>query len=1247
MLFMRNILLLIFVTLVAFVRSDVKTELVFLNWSAGEGTYEEGEYYVAWLWNPGFPATGSELPLYTRLISFSNEQPKVKILVENCVFEKLDAEIPAEILESIPEEIIPEVQILKSGNSVKQQIRLSAVKKEAGIVYRLQSFSLKQIPVSNQKSNTQTYTWKSSSVMSSGKWVKISVAQKGIYKIPYSQLSAWGFSQPANVKLYGSGALPLSEDPGEIEYDDLVQCATWSNSNSGEDCLFFYAPGAALWEPDTNGDFHHKNNDYTTKGYFFLSDAGTVKNPEILSSVSQMPSHNLSNFNEYSVIESDQYNLLPLGSGKQWFGEKFSNGNSRSFTFEMTDVETATQSHLFVNAAARSYAASSMQVSANSTVLGPVPFSQVNTNDTYGLYADEKNVLFSVNQLSGLLKIDVKYAATNSNAEAWMDYLELNYRRKLIVDSDPLFFRDAGSVGAGNVVEFTIQNAGASTRVLNVSDINNVKEVSGNLNDNTFKIRQKSDELQEYVVFNTAGDFPQPSFVANVDNQNLHALSTPEFLIISHPNFMSSAEDLANFHREYDGMSVEVANSEKVYNEFSSGSKNATGIRNFIKMFYDRGVALKYVLLLGDGSYDNKDILGGGHNFIPTYQSANSLIPTSSFVTDDYFVMLDDGESVYDGAIDLGIGRIPAATAYEAQLVVDKVKRYYQPAALGSWRNRITFIGDDEDTGLHMRQSEELADSVNDNNNAFYTDKIYFDAYVQEVTPSGERYPDVNTAINERVKDGVLILNYVGHANERFLAHERVLDISDINSWSNTNKMPIFVTATCEFSRFDSDETSAGEYVLLNPNGGGIGLFSTTRVVYATANFQLSKSFYSFIFDNDKNGEHYRMGEVMRLAKTNIGNSINKRNFSLLADPALKLSFPKYDIVTETINSQDAVSGNPTIGALQKVTVSGYVADAFGIRIDNFNGTLTPTVYDKEIKMRTLGNGGETPVEFKVRENVIYKGKSSVKNGDFTFSFVVPKDISYGLGSGKIMYYADNGEVDAQGAFENFNIGGNGSNITDNTGPDIDLFLDSENFNSGDKTGSSPVLLANLSDENGINTVGTGIGHDITAVLDDDYSRVFVLNNYYQANTDDYTSGSVKYPFNNLSVGKHTLTLKVWDVANNSSEVEIEFEVSSDLLIREISNYPNPMSDYTYFVLEHNQNDATLDVIFDIYDLSGRSIDRFQTKVGSSGGVTNPVRWDLAESTIAATSGIYIFRAIVRNGDGIISSKSGKIVIGR
>lgn len=1241
---MRKFLFLLCVVLVGFSVDDTRKENIRLDWSHPFVTVHEGEDFTTILENPGYPDSGPELPLFTRLYDQSEAKRSMRFLIDNLSYEEMPGEWTPEQLAAVPEQTLINSQLLKSGNSYKNELTIIPLKKENGKVYRLTSFDLKSTPTILSKSAEATHSWKSASVLANGNWVKISTTGKGIYRIPYSKLQEWGLNDPAAVRVFGSGAIQIAEDPGKISYDDLEQCAVWHNQNGGENCLFFYAPGFTTWSPNSQGQFIHTNNDYTRKGYFFLAEGiAADKAPDILSIVSEEPTHSISTFDEYAFIENDLTNLLSLGSGKQWFGEKFITGNTRNFSIPVSDP--VGEASIRVTAAARSYASSSMVATVNGSELGSVNFSQVTTSDSYGLYADLRNRVFSFDASGNSVEISLRYSASNMSAECWLDHLELNYRRLLKVTSTPVFFRDAESVGEGNTVEFTIENAGSSTLLFDISDASSIKEIPTELSNGKLIARQRSDVLREYVVFNTSGSFKEPELVAEIDNQNLHSLETPDYVIISHANFLTAANELANFHRQQNGMKVEVVDVAKIYNEFSSGSADAGGIRNFIKMLYDRGSNLKYVLLFGDGSYDNRGIKSSTKNFIPTYQSANSLTPTSSFVTDDFFVLLDPGESVYNGAIDLGIGRLPVNTAYEAQYVVDKIKRYHEPSALGNWRNRITFIGDDEDGGLHMRQSEELADSVNENNKAFVAEKIYFDAYVQQVTPSGEAYPEVNSAINERVKDGVLILNYIGHANDRFLAHERVLDISDINAWSNAATMPIFVTATCEFSRFDSEETSAGEYVLLNPNGGGIGLFSTTRVVYASANFKLSKSFYSYIFKNDQNGEHYRMGDVMRLAKTNIGSSINKRNFSLLADPALRLSFPKYRVITRTINGKDASTNREIIGALEEVTIEGYIADAFGNKVDGFNGTLIPTVYDKEQVMQTLGNAGETPINFKVRENVIYKGESSVTNGEFSFTFVVPRDISYSLGEGKMVFYADDGQEDAHGAFENFDIGGPGSEITDNQGPEIELFMDSPNFKSGSTTGKNPTLIAYLSDENGINTVGTGIGHDITAVIDDNYSNVFVLNSYYKANADDHTSGIINYPLRDLSIGKHTLRLKAWDVANNSSEQEIEFEVTGDFIISEISNYPNPMTDYTYFVITHNQASASLDVIFDIYNIEGRSIDRFQTTVGSSGGITNPVRWDLSELNIAATPGIYIYRVLVQNSEGLITSKSGKMIV--
>ena len=1247
---MKKLAVLLFTVFTAFAVNDVRRDIIVLNWQfvdEADSSFSQDNDVAE---NLVYLDSSTGLPVFSKIFKLENASRNFKLVAENPQFEEWKDVQLEDFVVDLPNEIQVESANYKSGNLYRQEIRITAAIKKNNQVLRLKSFELKRIPVQKKSVTKNLKDWKTESVLKTGKWMKIRTSGKGIYKIPYSTLSEWGVSNPANVNVFGSGGKVLSENPGNIEYDDLPQVAVWHDTNNGENCLFFFAPGSTGWKLDRNKEFfEHELNDYATNGFFFLTEeVGSPKQPGMYAGIDENPTHQVTGSDDYQLHELEKYNLLPGGSGKQWFGDKFINSTTKNYNFELTDLTAPDRVSVKINAAARSSAASEMPVTVNQTNVGEIDFNRVQTDEAYDVFADERNIRLTPTVENEQLNMVLKYFASNSNSEAWLDYIELNYRRNLKMNNEVLFFRDTESLGEGNVAEFSIENGNSAIRVFDVSDMYNLTEVPLQSTENLAILKRPADNLTEYAAFNPEGNFPEPELVGEVENQNLHALETPEFLIVTHPNFMNAANELADFHRSYDGMDVEVVKSTQVYNEFSSGTKNATGIRNFIKMFYDRQEQLKYVLLFGDGSYDNKGINADSENFIPTYQSKNSLNPTSSFVTDDYFVILDDNESVYQGAVDLGIGRIPASTTFQAELVLNKIKNYYSAEALGNWRNVVSFIGDDEDGNLHMSQSEQLANSVNNKYKEFVTDKIYFDAFMQETTPAGERYPGVTDAINQRVKNGVLILNYVGHANARFMADEHVLDVSNINSWSNSKSLPIFVTATCEFSRFDADEDSAGEYVLFNSSGGGIGLFSTTRLVYAWSNFQLSRSFYNVVFERDENGAYYRMGDIMRLAKINTRNDIgtNKRNFSLLADPALRLSYPQYKVVTTGINQQNAESEADTIGALQKVTVTGYLADPFDNKLSGFNGEMVPTVYDKAIEMKTLGNSGATPMKFKVRENIIYKGLTSVTDGEFSFSFVIPKDISYSLGQGKIIYYAENNEIDAHGAFENFFIGGGSSSeIVDNQGPQIDLYMDSPDFDSGDQTSKNPTMIANLSDENGINTVGTGIGHDITAVLDDDYSNVYVLNNFYQANINDFTGGVIQFPFRNLSVGKHTLKLKAWDVANNSTEVKIEFVVTGEFEITEISNYPNPVSDYTYFTFQHNQSDETLDAVFEIYDQNGKQVDMFSMQVGSSGTQSNPVRWDLNNLKWRLQNGIYFYKITVQNNNGVITSKSGKMVI--
>jgi hypothetical protein len=1260
---MKKYLFLLFIIIVGFTAGDVQKEFVVLQWE-NNAVFENGTpvYSELNFKDAGFPDAESAVPVYFRSYNFNNETHDYKFSIENAIFEEINLITDFPGYDKIGKDIEIVTSKFRSRDIQQLQLTITTLKKEGDKIWMLKSFELKRIPVENKQalksgqSVQKTYQWKTSSVLKQGKWLKIAVSEKGIVKIPYSKLTSWGFTDPAKVNVFGSGGIILSEDPGVINYDDLEQCAVWHDKNNGADCLFFYAPGTTEWTLDpVSKIFKHRIDDYSTKGYFFLTNnVGNQKTTELLPVIQQDATHLISSSDSYQLYEVDLENILPLGSGKKWYGDKFKNSSVKNIDFNLIDIELSEKIKLRVSGVARSFAASTMSVQVNQADIGSLNFQRVNTGSQTSAYADEREGVFTATAQGSQTKLTLKYFAdrvnnsVDDNALAWLDFVEVNYRQKLRFGSEALFFRDQTSVGNNNIAAFTIENFITGSRVFDITKVNNVKEVPLTVNGNVAVAKRPANELTEYVAFNTNGNYREPELVGEVANQNLHALSAPEFVIISHPNFLSSANRLADFHRSYDAMSVEVVATDQVYNEFSSGARSATGIRNFIKMLYDRDDKLKYVLLFGDGSYDNRNIKPGTKTFVPTYQSENSLVPVASFITDDYFVILDAGESVYNGLVDLGIGRIPASTAYEAELVVNKIQNYYSPNALGDWRNIVCFIGDDEDGNLHMSDSEKLADMVNLNHGEFITDKIYFDAYPQIVSAGEQKYPAVTDAINNRVKNGVLILNYVGHANERFMADERVLDISNVNSWSNSSNLPIFVTATCEFSRFDADDMSIGEYVLFNPVGGGIGLFSTTRLVFAYSNFLLSKSFYSFVFETDEKGNRYRLGDIMRLAKINTINTINKRNFSLLADPALRLSYPKHKIVTTSVNGKDAANLTDTIKALQKVDIEGFVSDNSGGVINSFTGEMTVTVYDKQTVVSTLGNNGETPFQFKVQENIIYKGKATVSNGRFSISFVVPKDISYSIGQGKIMYYAQNNDVDAHGAFTGFKIGGlSDQTVTDNTGPKIELFMDSRDFISGGQTSKNPTLKAYLSDENGINTAGTGIGHDITAVLNGDYSNVLVLNNYFQADLNDYKSGVVSFQFKNLPVGKHTLTLKAWDVANNSSESEIEFEVSGEFYISQVLNTPNPASDYTFFTFEHNQSDATLNVMIEIFDQMGRRVEYIVTQVGSGGTKSNPIRWNFNETRTLLLNGIYIYRVTAQNADGIYFSKSGKMMISR
>ena len=1188
------------------------------------------------------------LPFWSE--NFELQSGIAELAITNTVFEPF-SDISFQLPDTIGTELKYSTETGTSAGKSFVRVTVFPFVKRNNQILKLKQFTLKITENSNlQKSGAAGYLWKPTSVLGSGKWTKIRTINKGIYKITYDQLKAWGYSSPEKVSLYGNGGFMMPLLNRDLQVDDILIYPVWKGKdNAGKDCLFFYSSGnISQTRNSETGMITHQQNYYSTETYFYLTDQGTPLLIEKAAEIGGSAGRQVTSYPNYTFYEKELLNLI--SSGSQWFGERFMQGSAHSINISLDNPDLTKPASIVVSAAARSSAASSMNVLLNAKSIGTISFQPTAVSDVTSYYANEKSIDFTETLPTKTIVMRLTYNASNGTSEAWLNYIGINYQSPLSMSSDVVNFRGRGVDGTITISEFVISNTTSGVIILNVTNPHQTVEMPAAFSNGQLKFKSNSSVFNEYVAFNPSGtNIPVPELVGEVANQNLHQSDLAEMIIVSHPDFLSVANELADFRRTNDQMTVQVVTPEIVYNEFSGGLPDPAGIRNYFRMCYDRGKlsgknTLKYVLLIGDGSFDNRNILGKNLNILPTYQSPNSLSPTESFVSDDFFVMLDDNEGGSSGIIDLGIGRIPAKTLDEAEIVLDKIKNYQKEETIGNWRNVVTFIGDDGDNSTHMDQADRLANYMNKTYPAFFTDKIYFDAYRQLSTSGGEKYPDVTAAITNRVKQGTLLMNYIGHANEKNLADENVVDVGIINSWNNYKRLPVFVTATCEFSRFDSNEKSAGEHFLFNPIGGGVGLFSTTRLVFSGANFVLTDQFFRHVFQKDENGNNLRLGDVMRLAKSKANTGINQLNFTLLADPALRMANPALQVKTTSINGKDVETGVDTIRTLSVVTIKGFVADSKGAKLTSFNGEIIPTVYDKVMPVKTLGNAGEEQMDYTVQNSIIYRGLASVKNGEFEFSFFVPKDISYKLDKGKILYYAYNKTSDAQGYFDGFYLGGSTSTaITDSQGPTIDLFLNSESFKDGGRVSASSVLIANISDITGINTAGIGIGHDITAVLNDDYSNIMVLNDYFQSGLDKYNEGTIVFPLSNLPEGNHTLKVKVWDVLNNSSEKEIHFVVKDDLRIESVLCYPNPMSEQANFVFTHNQPDETFDVTLEVFQTSGTRVDMIQKKLGSQGTESFSLEWTPSSRSVKMTPGVYIYRMTVTT-DGKTSSGSGRLV---
>ena len=1161
--------------------------------------------------------------------------------------------------------------VIENGQKYLLLSFLPVIKNPDGTYQKVEEFSLTMNAVSVRGAGSNVANAQpANSVLANGRWYKIAVAAKGIYKLDYNFLKKLGLDvsnlDPRKLRLYGNGGYQLPQANSQSKPNDLQENAMFAVGEvdgrlDTDDYFLFYYPGNTEWKQNAQGLFEHQQNVYSDSAYYFLSaDLGSAKrmlNNQTSGTVPQITSNS---FDDYQLYEKDLYSAITsnLKSGRNWYGEDFEFTNSRDFNFNLPGLIVGEPLWVKTRMAIRANVSSFARVKLNNQNLYNLTANAVPLNfesDYAQAVSQTANISAPANPN---LSLNISYDKSSSMANAWLDFVELNCRRQFFPVNDFLQFRDKNTVGQG-LVQFNLGVQNMDLQVWDVTDMYHARAVQVQKTANESHFIADAGILKEYVAFLPSA-FQTPAALGALPNQNLHALTPADFLIISAPEFLSEARRLAQYRKNTQGLGYHVVSSEQVYNEFSSGKRDASAIRDFVKMFYDRASANtalqpKYLLLFGKGSFDNRMLQFKQNNLLVTYQSKNSLSPTASYTSDDYFALLDDNEGDFSedynanpGLLDIAVGRIPAKNATEAKAVVDKLIAYEASASLGAWRNSITLVADDEDNNLHLNQAEANAALIAQNKN-YNISKIYFDAYPQEIGAGGTTNPQAKEALNQKIADGTLLVNYTGHGGEGGWAQEKVLTIDDIENWQNQNKLPLIFTATCSFSRWDDPElVSAGELALLKSEGGVPSIFSTTRIVYSSYNFDLNQSFLKALLQDIPNGR-LRFGDVFRAAKNNNigGLNINSRNFTLLGDPTALFPIPQLGVHSTTLLD--------TLKAGEKVTVKGVVTKADGSTASSFNGVLYPVLFDKASTIRTLGQdaglNGSYPQAFEVQQNVLYKGKASVVNGAFSFDFLVPRDINLSVGKGKISYYAGNELSDASG-FSEIKVGGSSaSSSNDKIGPTIKLYFNDQNFVSGGITSPNAVLLVKLFDESGINTTGIGIGHDVVATLSstDMPEKSIVLNNYYQADVDSYQSGEIKYPFENLLPGRYTLKLKAWDVFNNSAEELIDFEVKHQekLSLAHVLNYPNPFVNRTSFQFEHNYPNEELEVQVNIKTVTGKLVKTINQQIYSTGNRVNNIFWDAKDDFGEKIArGIYVYELKVRCiSNGAVAKKTEKLLI--
>jgi len=1181
--------------------------------------------------------------------------------------------------EHIPTQLKQQVHVSKSREKTFLYIEITPIIREGNSFKRIKSFTLKSFFDNRTTHNITDVNFipnVSNSVLSTGDWFRFYVEKSGVYRLSKSFIESLGMNlngvDPRKIKIYGNGGrmLPLLnsiEYPFYLTENAILCVGEQDGSFDNQDYILFYAEGLDTYNQES--DTHL--NLYSDRSYYYITTSGFQNGKRIATMIepSQSPTITTDQFDDYQFHERDLNNFARLG--RKWFGEAFNIQNQQTFSFSFPNLVTSVPVKFrFVTGLNSPYRPATFTFKANGQDFATIDYPTGSaSSDNLGR---ERTITIEKN--SNTDNIDIAVSFNNNGVPTltgYLDYIAITARRQLKGFGKQFsFFYDDAQSNVG-VIEYQITGANTIAEVWDVTDIFNVKRKENSSN-STFVFKANMGEKRKYIAVDP-NDYYTPlreQQNSKIANQNLKGtifkdnsgnFKDIDYLIVTPAFLNAQAEKLANFHRNNSGFNVKVVNLENIYQEFSSGKQDIGAIRNFVRYIYHNASSpdkrIKFLNLFGDASFDFKNRTNGNTNIVPIYQYFRPNMPNSSFsplsyvCSDDYFTMMDENEGVLLSNLetpDIAVGRMLVNNVNQAEEMIQKVFDYYDQQSYGRWRNNVTLIADDidraSDANLQFKLNE-LADAIQTNKPFFNVNKIYTDSYIQETASGGARYPQARIDIINAFESGSLIFNYLGHGGEEGLAHERIFEKSDGQNLTNRYKYPVFVTVTCEFTKFDNPlHPTAGEYVYWNPKGGAVAMVTTTRTVgIGTAqNFNLKLGEVMFSYGDFEGQPYPRIAEALRIAKNEHGSLSSTRMIALIGDPALQLAIPKPKVELTHINDIEIANFTGSLEALSHIKIKGRITEENGMFLSDYKGELAVHIFDKKINRTTLGNDGYAingelvTMDFDVLGETIFRGNASIKNGFFEFGFVVPKDISIPIGNGRISFYAKktNQLEDKNGYNEEIKVGGINENAPqDNTPPRVKLYMNDTSFISGGITNNSPILLAFLEDENGMNTTG-GIGHDMTAVLDGNQTNPFVLNDYYQTELDDYTKGKISFPFRDLETGLHTITFKAWDVYNNMVTAEIQFVVvgNDDIKLENVLNYPNPFVSYTEFWFSHNRPFEPLDVQIQVFTITGKIVWTKNQTIMTEGFLSRDITWNGRDDFgDKIGKGVYVYKLTVKS----------------